>query len=157
MERDALKQWVRAHKVTWEISPWKEIVEHRPAAVGFELRLLARHDVHAHASPGCGECVLVYETLHELARQALPDVTRPTRYDIEPFDAKFHLRAQTEWAPEVQLAIHIVHRDGYLAPVDECESRCAEEIERGLEALGVQPKTWSDLRAETPVRSVTRS
>lgn len=153
MEREAIQKWVRDHKVTWEISPWKEVVEKRPTAVGFELRLFARHDVKTHASPGCDQCVHVYETLREIAHQALPQSHRPTRYDIDPFDAKFHLRPQSEWTPEVQLAIHIVHREDYLGPLDECEKQCAEEIEHGLEALGVQPKTWSDLRARTPVRS----
>ena len=44
MEPDTtLRDWVREHRVTWELSPWQELVEHRPAMVGFELRLFARH------------------------------------------------------------------------------------------------------------------
>jgi len=47
---------------------------------------------------------------------------------------------------EVQLTAHIVHRDGYLRPLDECEKRCAEEIQLALRGLCVQPRTWSDSR-----------
>ena len=138
-----LREWVRQHRVTWELGPWQEIVEHAPASVGFELRLFGQHGRDAHASPGCGECVELHGKLRGIALGAFPKEHRPTQYDVEPFDASFHLRPESEWTPEVQLTVHIVHREGYLRPVDECEKRCAEEIQKALRALGVQPKTWS--------------
>lgn len=54
------------------------------------------------------------------------------------------MRAESAWKPEVQLTVHIVHREGYLSPLDECEKRCAEEIQTALRGLGVQPKSWSE-------------
>ena len=142
----ALRDWIRDHKVTWELGPWQEMVDHHPAVVGFELRLLARHIPHAHPQPGCDQCVRVYQWLREIALGALPRDHRPTRYEFEPFDASFHLRPEADWAPEVQLTVHIVHREGYLRPVDECEKRCAGEIQSNLQELGVQPKKWSPAR-----------
>ena len=149
--------WIRDHKVTWEMSPWQEIADRRSVTVGFELRLLARHTADQHPAPGCHACVSVYEGLRAIARQAFPPGAAASLYEIEPFDASFHLRPEGQWTPEVQLAVHIVHRAGYLRPVDECEKRCVELIKKNLEALGVQPKTWSDARAQERERSsITR-
>lgn len=141
-----LKEWVRQHRVTWELGPWRELVEHAPATVGFELRLFGQHGPDVHADPGCAECVALHGKLRAVALAAFPKEHPLTQYEIEPFDSSFHLRPDAEWTPEVQLTVHIVHREGYLRPVDECEKRCAEEIQQALRALGVQPKTWSDSR-----------
>ena len=147
MEADAtLKEWVQQHHVTWELGPWQELVEHRVTTVGFELRLFGQHEPHAHPSPGCAECVTVHGRLRAIALTAFPKEHRPTTYEVDPFDASFHLRPESGWKPEVQLTVHIVHRDGYLRPLDECEKRCADEIQKALRDLGVQPKSWSDSR-----------
>ena len=145
METEAtLKEWVRQQRVTWELGSWQELVDHRATTVGLELRLFGRHEPHVHASPGCRECVSVFERLRAIALAAFPKEHRPTKYEVEPFDASFHLRPESEWKPEVQLTLHIVHREGYFRPLDECEKRCAEEIQKALRSLGVQPKSWSD-------------
>jgi hypothetical protein len=140
-----VKDWVRQHRVTWEIGPSQELVEHRPQTVGFELRLFGRHEADVHASPGCQECVAVHNR-RAIAEATFPKEHRPTRYEIEPFEAAFRLRPESEWKPEVQLIVRIVHREGSLLPLDECEKRCAEEIQLALRGLGVQPRTWSDSR-----------
>ena len=137
----------RDHRVTWELGPWQELVDHRPLKVGFELRLYGQHPPHAYPPPGCEKCVAVFDGLRAVAEAALPREQRLSQYDIRPFDAALHLRPDSEWAPEVQLTVHIVHRNGYLSPVDECEKRCADEIQRNLKQLGVQQKTWSKYRA----------
>ncbi|MCL4822331.1 MAG: hypothetical protein KJ067_24650 [Vicinamibacteria bacterium] len=148
MESEAtLREWASRHRVTWELGAWQELVEHRPTTVGFELRLFGRHEPHVHASPGCSACVPVFERLRAIALAAFPKEHRPTKYEVEPFHAALHLRPESEWAPEVQLTVHIVHRDGYLRPLDECEKRCAEEIQGTLRQLGVQAKTWSETRS----------
>ena len=144
-----LEQWIREHRVTWELGSWQELVDHRPLAVGFELRLYGQHPPRAYPPPGCEKCAAVYDGLRAVAQAALPREHRPSQYDIRPFDAALHLRPDAEWAPEVQLTVHIVHRDGYLSPVDECEKRCAQEIQRNLKQLGVQERTWSEYRARS--------
>jgi hypothetical protein len=126
-----------------------ELVDHKPASVGFELRLFARHPPHEHPTPGCGLCLGLYQRLRQVAQAAFPRDRRPTQYEIDPFDASFHLRPEAEWSPEVQLTVHIIHREGYLRPVDDCERRCAEEIRTNLGRLGVQARTWSELRADS--------
>jgi hypothetical protein len=148
MELDStLKEWVREHRVTCELGAWQELVESRVTTVGFELRLFGRHDPHLQVNPGCHKCVAVFDRLRAIALAAFPKEHRPTTYEIDPFDASFHLRPEAEWSPEVQLAVHIVHRDGYLRPVDDCERKCVEEIRNNLGRLGVQARTWSESRA----------
>lgn len=141
-----LKEWVRQHRVAWELGPWQELVERRPLVVGFELRLFGQHRPHSGAVLGCPQCVSLHEKLRSIALAVLPHEHRPTKYEVEPFAAALHLRPESQWTPEVQLTVRIVHRDGYLLPLDECEKRCADEIQRALRRLGVQPKSWSETR-----------
>lgn len=145
MERDTtMKHWVQDHHVTWELGPWQELVAHRVTPVGYELRLFAVHARDAHPSPGCADCVTLYDRLRAIAESVLPREHRPTRYDVERFDTSLHHRPESNWTPEVQLTVHILHRDDYLQPVDECEKRCADEIQRGLKSLGARPRSWSN-------------
>jgi hypothetical protein len=143
----ALEDCVRRHHVTWELGPWQELVDRRPTAVGFELRLFGQHDPETHASPGCGACASLHRKLRDIAAAVLPKEARPTEYRVEPFDASLHMRPEGAWKPEVQLSVHIVHRHGYLQAVDECEKRCVDEIQSALRGLGVQPRTWRDAAA----------
>lgn len=123
MEPEAmLKRWVQQHRVSWELGPWQEMVDRQVTTVGFELRLFGQHEPQVHPSPGCHQCVPLRERLRAIALAALPKEHRPTRYDIEPFDASFHLRSESRRRSEVQLTVHIVHREGFLRPLDECES-----------------------------------
>lgn len=142
-----LKQWVRQHRVTWELGSWQEMVDHHVTTVGFELRLFGQYGKHVHPTPDCPECLPLYEKLRAIALAAFPKEHRPTRYDLEPFHPALHMRPESEWAPELQLTVHIVHRNDYLRPLDECEKRCAEQIQKALRGLGVQSKSWSDARA----------
>ena len=140
------REWVLKHSVTWEVGAWQELVERQVTTVGFELRLFGRHEPGVHAGTGCDNCVPVFERLRAIALATFPKEHRPTRYEVEPFDASLHYRPESEWTPEVQLTVHVVHREDYLRPVDACERRCAEEIQQALRGLGAQPRTWSNTR-----------
>lgn len=143
METEAtIKEWVLKHRVTWEIGAWQELAEHQVMTVGFELRLFGQHEPHVHASAGCDNCAPVFERLRSIALAAFPKEHRPTTYEMAPSDRSLHHRPESGWTPEVQLTVHIVHREGYLRPIDACERRCAEEIQSSLRALGVPPKAW---------------
>ena len=141
-----IKDWILRHRVTWEVGPWQELAERQVTAVGFELRLFGQHEPHVHASPGCDNCAALFDRLRTIALAAFPKEHRPTRYEIEPSNESLHYRPESQWMPEVQLTVHVVHRDGYLLPVDACERRCVEEIQQTLRALGAQPRTWSNTR-----------
>jgi len=111
--------------------------------VGYELDLYAQHDPGVKADPGCHECRDLHDILKILAIQVLPKENRPSRYQIEEFDAAFHIRPETNLKVEVVLKMLIIHREDFFAPVDLCEQKCSAEIQRNLARLGVQPKVWS--------------
>lgn len=138
-----LKQWVQEHRVAWETARWHEMVGREATAVGFELRLFGQHKTPAHPNPGCRECVALHSRLSAIVKSVLPQDRRVTEFEIEPFDASFHLRPESDWVAEVELTVHIVHREDHLRPVDECQRRCTEVIQKGLAALGVRPRAWS--------------
>jgi hypothetical protein len=72
MDSQEIKSWVRQHEVTWELSPWQEMLEGGATNVGLELRLFAQHDAGDHPSPGCERCVALYEKLREITSVSLP-------------------------------------------------------------------------------------
>jgi hypothetical protein len=48
-----LGTWIHDHRVTWDADPWLEMVDHKPASIGFELRLFARAANHQHPTLSC--------------------------------------------------------------------------------------------------------
>lgn len=151
MTSDAtLAAWVREHRVTWELGPLQEMVDHRLATVGLELRLFAQHSDGVHPTPGCSECVSLHDKLRAITLAALPHERRASWCQLAPFDAAFHLRPESEWRPEVELTVRITHRNGSPRPLDDNEKRCADEVQQALRELGVQPKRWTAPSGVTP-------
>ncbi len=132
-------RWIRQRRVCYEVSPLREIDHGGAVHVGFELTLFAEA---GHDDPGSPELHATHERLKEIVAAVLPHDVRPTAYAFEPFDAAWHLRPQTNWRPEVQLVVRIIHREGYLRPADACESRCVREIQDGLRRAGIPEKGW---------------
>ena len=159
-DEETLRNWVAEHKVCWDLSPLVELERppNQPPArvqVGFEVLLYGEHAQGLKPSPGCPECVTLYDKLRAIALFTLPKENRPSRYEISPFDHAFHLRPESEWVPEVQLTIRIIHGSDYFKGIDDCEKRCAEEIQGQLRALGAQPKAWPKGRGAVARRTVT--
>lgn len=154
-EEETLRKWVAQHKVCWELSPLVELDQHpnQPPArvqVGFELQLLAQHAEDVKPSPACPECVTLYEKLRAIALFTLPKEHRPSRYELSPFDSAFHMRPESAWVPEILLTIRIIHGNDYFKTIDDCEKKCAAEIQERLRTLGAQPKAWPKGRAAGP-------
>jgi len=137
-----IRQWIREHKVCWELSPYLIMKDDIKIQVGFELHLLAQHIPGENANPGCAKCQEIFVILQRLARIVLPKEIRPTQYEITSFDGSFHLRRENRMKEEVQLTLLITHRNGFFNPVDDCEQRCAGEIEKNLKDLGAQHGIW---------------
>lgn len=147
MDAEGLRDWIREHRVCWELSPHVELHEHCRVQVGFDLTLSARHPEGLGDGPGCKTCRQHYETLREIARAAVPKDGPRILCEFAPFDASVHLRSETGWTPEIELNVAILHRDATFADVDDDERRCAAQIQQELRRLGAQPGTWSS--AET--------
>jgi hypothetical protein len=141
MDADALKAWIRDHHVCWELSPHVEQREHERVVVGYELTLLARYPETFKEGPGSTTREQIYEGLREVVAATLPEGESGSRFDFEPFDASVHLRPETQFAPEVELKVDILHAEGTFAPADAGEQRLAARIQDGLKRLGVRSKT----------------
>jgi hypothetical protein len=137
---EALGAWIREHQVCWEIAPYFEFHQHQKVQLGLNLVLVAKPPAGCVDDPGRQECALVFERLGEIARSVVPE---GARIHVEPFDASFHLRAETRWQPEVELTVEILHRKGTFEPLDEAERRYPAAIEKRLTALGVQERSWN--------------
>jgi hypothetical protein len=145
MDSDALRHWIREHHLCWDLAPRFEVHGHERTQVGFDLTLIARHPPSEHDAPGCDDCYRHYQTLREIAALVLSEGTPTTQCEFSPFDASHHLRPQTGWAPEVELAIQITHRRDTFGAVDENERIQATHIEEALRRLGARPRVWSDV------------
>lgn len=145
-----LAEWIREHKVCWESLPHYEKGSDGKIQVGFEVYIYAQHPSSIKANPGCVKCVEVFKKLEHIARMVLPTEHRSARYEIQQFDASFHIRPEMKLKPEIQLAIFIIHREGYFDPVDDCERKCASEIQKHLKDLGIPRKVWSERTTQNP-------
>lgn len=139
-----LPKWIQEHKVCWDAAPLSALHNGMTIQVGFELHLYAQHEDSVLANPGCSKCQKIFEVLQEIAQRVMPTEQRPSRYEIAPFDASFHLRPENHLREEVQLTIQVLHRQEYFDPVDECEKKCLAEMEKKLSQLGVQSKSWRE-------------
>jgi hypothetical protein len=144
-----LTEWIQKHKVCWDLLPYYAVDGGPRIQIGFELDLFAQHLPSVVANPGCKECENVYKNLAQIARKALPTEFRPTKYEIQQFDASFHIRRETNLKTEIQVTVLIIHREGLFDPVNECERKCADEIEKHLKNMGVQRKVWLQRTAPT--------
>lgn len=140
---ETLKQWVRQHQVTWEVSPQREMVDGASLrVVGYEVRLYGLVPSET-GSPGCEECVGTYERLRAIAMASLPADGGHTRCEVERFDSSLHMRPDSEWRPEIELTIHLTHRRAYASPPDALEKEATEAIQDRLKRLGAQPGRWT--------------
>lgn len=143
---ERLKDFVRQHRVCWEVLPEQLVVEGgQILQVGFNLNLCG---AHAHDSdrprPGCEQCVVIYRHLREIAEWIVPKDERPSRYEIEIFDSAVRYDPVRDNRPDVTVTIKILHRSQVDAPVDQCEVFCLHEMEEKLSQIGVQYQRWKD-------------
>lgn len=139
MPRDAaLRKWVRAHEVTFEVAAHRG--SHGEVG-GADVMLFARHPELGAGDPGCVECQRIYTTLGEIAARVTVPVEPEIRVGLSPFDAAFRLRPQAGWAPEIALEIELTPRGGAAAAGDALR-RGVHAVESGLRDLGAQPGPW---------------
>jgi hypothetical protein len=138
--RPPLPEWIREHRVCWETVAHFELHHRAKVMVGFDLTLLAAAPRRVALDPGGPEAVEIHARLRELLSAALPE---GTHHEVEPFDASFHLRAENEWEPEVELTAEILP-DGTFESPDEVVRRQVREVEERLGRLGVRPHLWRE-------------
>jgi hypothetical protein len=139
-ELSKLKELVKQHKVCWEVWPEYHIAgKGQKIQIGFELDLIGtHHEPQKPPTPGCVECIKVYEDLKVIAAWIIPEEGRDSRYEVGVFDSSIHYSPKRKFRGEVLLPIKILHRKGFHLPTDDCEVKCLAEMEEKLGLLGAQ-------------------
>jgi hypothetical protein len=135
---DEMRSWVHDHHVSWEMRPMLVSERGTIHPVGYELTLCAPV---TDLMPACAVCGSVFAHLQAVAAAALPEGrSRSTVCRIRPFDNSVHLRpGPRRLEPEIQLTVELSHVDDYFRDIDECERRCAREVQDRLRRLGAVP------------------
>lgn len=132
-----LSEFVRRHRVHFDVRPDVVVSPAGRVTVGFELRLFAVHDKGAQALPGCCKCDDLVAGLRSLATEVLPRDERPTISSVRPFEPALYDSREVPGADEVALTLLLSHREGYERPVDACQARCLKEVRQRLKAFHV--------------------
>jgi hypothetical protein len=130
-------EWVRAHKASVEMQPLLEVHRGEKVPVGFELNLFA---LLGRRNPEVTDRLPEMQEIHRVLRQLLEGVVpgeHPVaRLEVEPFRAAVKLRAQAEFAPEVQLSGRVVRRTETFTAVPAEARNALAFVEKGLHDLG---------------------
>jgi hypothetical protein len=139
---NALREWIRSHRVTWERRPHFELRGTRLVRTGYDVTLFARHPPTGAGCPGCAECRRIHDDLRRVADAALPSHGPTTGVAFGPFAPELTMRAESGWDPEVELDVE-VYQPGGVAPSDDDEAACVAGFESGLHRLGARQGTWA--------------
>ena len=133
-----LRELVCAHEMHWHLTVEKATVEGELRPIGLALALSAVHDRPAQTPlPGCSECGPVVNALERVIDAVLPKDHRRSTYDVDIPTAEIEYPRGRR--PEITATITILHRgDDINAPIDSCETRCANDIIAKLKALGAR-------------------
>jgi len=139
----SLREWVRKAQVTYEASPHLEMHRDEAAHVGFDLVLHSKRPDACTGDPACEACDRSVEKLLELLQSCLPP---GARHELEPFDHSFHLRPETDFAPELQVSVSVLHPTGTFTESDDNDRTLVDRVLHSLEQLGVQSRVWTQAR-----------
>jgi len=144
IDEATVRNRIQQHRVCWECAPLIEMRERSRVPIGFEMHLFGRHSAQATLTQkGFSDAQALYQKLKEIALFALPKDVRPSRYEIDEFRATIYFRPESGSVPEIQLTVRVLHREGYFDSIDDCETRCANEIQARLRALGARQNAWA--------------
>jgi hypothetical protein len=136
-----LREWVRVHRVCRETATHRDRDAGGVHPVGYDVILVARCVGDGPWDPAGARAVEIFERLNQLAVASMPAPCRES-IEVAPFEAAFHMRARSGWAPEVRLVIEIRHGHDYFSAIDDRERTCVGRVERALDARGVQAGSW---------------
>jgi hypothetical protein len=132
-----LRELVERFGVCWKVWPELAYVGGEKRQIGYQLELAGTHEPGVeHPQPGCEHCQHVFAGLRAIAEWILPRQTQDSQYDIGPYDQAISYSPAHRNRPDIILTVRIVHRRGFEQPVEECQSRCLEEMEQRLTELG---------------------
>lgn len=140
--RRHLEDLARRYQVCWDVWPEAVMVDGKRRQIGYVIELSGSHPQVKELSPGCPYCKEVFGALLQISEYILPPKCgQPSESNIDAYNQSITYSRRRGLRPDVGLAIHLVHRQGF-GPVDECEQRCLDKMENRLTGLGVSKGSW---------------
>lgn len=126
-------------KVYWDVLPEYIFINHEKRQIGFMLELSGTlEDVAGHLEPGGEKCREIYRALNQIAEEVLPQGTKDTSHQFEPYDQSVYYSSKHGNRPEVVLRIRITHRKAFERPVDSDQIQYLNELQKRLEDVGIR-------------------
>lgn len=138
---NGLSSLVQRYQVCWEVSPEHLPVGQAVRQVGFEVEL-SGSDKCIEFNPTCPECLRIRSALETIANWIFERDENVT-LEFSHYGQSISYCAARGNRPDVTLAIRILHRTGFNAPVDRCEISYLERIKNRLVQLGVCEGHWT--------------
>ena len=141
---EELAALAQRHRVCWEVWPECIVLRGEKRQVGFVLELSGTFETDTgYPYPDWVARQRVFAALRQIAEAILPREKRLSGYEVDSDDQAFHYSRVRGSRPDVSVAIHIYHRQGFERPVDPCEIRCLKEMEQRLKELGACERQWT--------------
>ena len=140
---EELASLVQRYRVCWEVWPECIVLRGDRRQVGFVLELSGTFESGTdYPYPDWVARQRVFAALRQIAEAILPREKRPSGYEVDSDDQALHYSRVRGSRPDVSVAIHIYHRQGFEQPVDDCEVRCLTEMEQRLKELDACERQW---------------
>jgi hypothetical protein len=138
---NGLSSLVQRYQVCWEVWPEHLTVGQTIRQVGFELEL-SGSDKCIEFNPTCPECLLIRSALETIANWICERDENVT-LEFSHHEQSISYCAARGNRPDVTLAIRILHRTGFNAPVDRREISYLERMKIRLRQLGACEHHWT--------------
>jgi glutaredoxin len=138
-----IKDLAERFRVCWEVDFEQAMTTEGARKIGFSLELYGTHEPGTgHVEPGCDHCREVQSALKQIALWILPREHRPSMYEVNVVTQALSYSRKRRNRPDVRVTIRILHRTDFEEPVDECETRCLDEMEHALSEVGACKSFW---------------
>lgn len=135
----SISELARRFQVHWDVSPEYVFINHEKRQIGFELDLSGTHGNGAtQLEPGGEKCREIYRALIQIAEDVLPQGTKDTSHQLEPYDQSVYYSTKHGNRPEVVLRIRITHRKAFERPVDSDQIQFLNDLQQRLEDKGIR-------------------
>jgi len=136
-DHTSMKDFVREHRVHYEVEPEVVADGSRRSLSGLRLRLLATHAREKLSVPGCPACTELLDELRSFADRIVADAGAADRAESIPATRKLYLASGEQDSDEVAVTLRVRCDATDRRESDQGEDRCVSAIRERLAALGV--------------------
>jgi hypothetical protein len=140
-DRESMQRFAQEHHVHYDVEPEAAIQGSDREVVGFDVRLLAKHEGSKLPAPGCPQCQELLSELRSFAEGVLAQADAAGFCELVPDPAALYESTEERGSDEVAVTVRIRREEGERAPERSSEDRRLHAVRERLEALGVPQRT----------------